>query len=104
MTCTVDIIPDLVKIKYEYHDLLLLKDVANDPYESLPLVPCAPIEHILHSWVQGLNKSRLLGIINMPHFGRLNESNACVKQLLARFHGGTLCLDTPIVFTVDMIS
>ena len=40
----------------------------------------------------------------MPHFGRLNEANACVKQLLACFHGGTLWLDTPIEVTVDLIA
>ena len=74
-----DIIISLVRMKYEDHDLLLLKDVADDPYESFPLVPGAPIERIPHSWVQGLNKSGLLGLINMPHFGRLNEENACVK-------------------------
>ena len=69
MTCTMDIIPALIKVKYEDHDLLLLKDVADEPYVSLPSVLGAPIEHLPHPWVQGLNKSRLLGLINMPHFG-----------------------------------
>ena len=54
-------------------------------------------------WVQVLDKSELLGLINMPHFGQLNEANACVKQLLECFHGGTLWLDTPITLTVDFI-
>ena len=40
----------------------------------------------------------------MPHFGRLNEAHACVKQLLACFHGGTLWLNTPIPVTVDLIA
>ena len=40
----------------------------------------------------------------MPHFGWLNEANACVKQILVCFHGGTFWLDTPIVITVDLIS
>ena len=99
-----DIIPVLVKIKYEDHILLLLKDVADEPYEFFPSVPSAPIKRILHSLAQGLNKSGLLGLINMPHLRRLNEVNTCIKQLLAYFHGGTLGLDTPIVVTVDMIS
>ena len=59
---------------------------------------------IIHPWVQHLDKSGLLGLINMPHFGRLNEANACVKQILACFHGGMLWLDTPIVIMVDLIS
>ena len=59
---------------------------------------------ILQPWAHGLDKAGLLGIINMPHFGRLNAANMCVKQLLVCFHGGTLCLDIAIVITVDLIS
>ena len=40
----------------------------------------------------------------MPHFGWLNEAHACVKQLLACFHGGTLWLTTLIPVTVDLIA
>ena len=32
MTFPMDIIPALVKMKYEDHDLLLLKDVVDEPY------------------------------------------------------------------------
>ena len=39
----------------------------------------------------------------MSHFGRLNEANVCIKQILAFFHGGTLCFDTLIGITVDLI-
>ena len=40
----------------------------------------------------------------MPDFGRLVEANACVKKLLACFHGGYLWLDTKIPVTVELIS
>ena len=40
----------------------------------------------------------------MPHFGWLNEANACMKQLLACFHGGILWLDKPVPVTVALIS
>ena len=33
MKCSVDIIPMLIRLKFEDHDLLLLKEVRNDPYE-----------------------------------------------------------------------
>ena len=82
MTCSVDIIPALVKMKYENHDLLLLKDVADEPYQLVPMVPGAPILLIPHPWAQGLDKSGLLGLINMHNFGRLNKAHICVKQLL----------------------
>ena len=51
-----------------------------------------------------MNKERLLGLINILHFGWLNEVNACVKHILACFQGGTLCLDTPVAITVGLIS
>ena len=104
MVCTADIVLALMKMKYKDHDLLLLRDVENDPYELFPSVVGGPIMHILQPWAQGLDKSGLLGLINMSHFGRLNEANASVKKLLACFHGGTLWLDTPIEVMVDLIA
>ena len=52
----------------------------------------------------GVDKARLLGLIKMPHFGHLNKENACVKQILAYFHGRMLWLDTLIPTMVDLIS
>ena len=55
-------------------------------------------------WANGLEKSGLLELINLPHFCHLNEAHACVKQLLACFHGGTLWLNTPIPVIVNLIA
>ena len=63
----------LVNMRYEDHELLLLKDVSEEPYHSLPIVLGAPIQRIPHPWAQGLDTSGLLGLINMPHFGILDE-------------------------------
>ena len=104
MTCSVDIIPTLITLKFDDHDLLLLKYVQDKPYESISTMPSGPIQRILKPWASGLEKSRLLGLINMPHFGRLNEAHACVKQLLACFHGGMLWLNMSIPVTVDLIA
>ena len=104
MTCSVDIIPALIRLKFEDHDLLLLKDVQDEPYESVPMVPSAPIQRIPQPWASGLDHSGLLGLINMRHFGRLNESHVCVKKLLACFHGGMLWLNIPIPVTIDLIT
>ena len=68
------------------------------------MVPGAPIQRIPHPWAQGLDRSGLLGLINMPHFGRLNKANAYVIQMLACFHGGMLWLDNPIPVMVDLIA
>ena len=40
----------------------------------------------------------------MSHFGCSAETNACVKQLLAYFHGGYLWLDTKVLVNVEFIS
>ena len=53
--------------------------------------------------MSGLDQSGLLGLVNMPHFGKLNESHACVKKILAYFHGGMLWLNMPIPITVYLI-
>ena len=103
-TCLVDIIPALIRLKFKDHDLLLLKYVWDETYESVPTVPGAPIQRIPKPWASGLDQSRLLGLINMPHFGQMNEAHVCVKQLLAYFHGGMLWLNTPIPVTVDLIA
>ena len=64
----------------------------------------APIRWIPQSWASGLDQSRLLGLINVTHFGRLNEAHACMKKLLAFFHGGTLWLNTSIPVIVYLIA
>ena len=104
MMCSVDIIPALIKLKFDDHDLLLLKYVRDDPYEYFHTAPGVPIQRIIKPWASDLDKSRLLGLINMCHFGYLNEAHACVKKLLACFHGGTLWLNKPIPVIVDLIA
>ena len=47
-----------------------------------------------------LAQSTLLNVMNIPHFGRHQEVNACVKLLLSCYHGGYLWLDLRI--TVDL--
>ena len=104
MKCSVDIIPVLIRLKFNDHDLLFLKDVHDNPYESVTTALGVPIQRILKPCASGLEKSGFLGLINMPHFGRLNEAHACVKKLLACFHGGTPWLTTLIPITIDLIS
>ena len=104
MKCSIDIIPALIRLKFDDHDLLLLKDVPDEPYESITTMLDGPVQRIPKPWASGLEKYGLLGLINMPHFGRSNEAHACVKQLLACFHGGMLWLTMPIPVTVEFIA
>ena len=104
MVCTTDIVPALMQMKYKDHDLLALVDVENKPYVPMVTVGGGPIERIPHDWACGMNKVGLLGLINMLHFWWLNEVNACIKHLLAYFHGGILWLETTVTIMVDLIS
>jgi hypothetical protein len=51
------------------------------------------------SWTHNLAQSTLLNVMKIPHFGRHQEVNACVKLLLSSYHGGYLWLNHCI--TVD---
>jgi hypothetical protein len=45
-----------------------------------------------------------MNLLEIPHFGRGKDVNACVKQLLARVHGGFLWMDRPVPIDVDLIA
>jgi hypothetical protein len=51
-------------------------------------------------WKMDIMKSTILDVMKIPHFGRHQEVNACIKLLLSCFHGGYLWLDRRI--TVDL--
>jgi hypothetical protein len=51
-------------------------------------------------WTKEITRSTILNVMKMPHFGRNQEVNACVKLLLSCFHGGYLWLDRRM--TVDL--
>jgi hypothetical protein len=44
-------------------------------------------------WTMNLTQSTLLNVIKIPHFGRHQYVNNCVKLLLSCYHGGYLWLD-----------
>jgi hypothetical protein len=44
-----------------------------------------------------------MNLLEIPHFGRGKDVNACVKKLLERVHGGFLWMDRPIPIDVDLI-
>ena len=50
MVCNTDIVLALMNMKYDDHDLLVLQNVANEPYESLPVVTGGPIVRIPQPW------------------------------------------------------
>jgi hypothetical protein len=54
---------------------------------------------IPQQWMMNLAQSILLNVMNIPHFRRHQEVNACVKMILSCYHGSYLWIELRI--TVD---
>jgi hypothetical protein len=59
---------------------------------------------IAQSWTQNLAQSTLLNVMKIPHFGRHQEVNVCVKLLLSCYHGGYLWLNRRITVDLTLIN
>jgi hypothetical protein len=70
------------------------------PHKYLTKTKGNKMKIIPQPWTMNLAQSTLLNVMKIPHFGRHQEVNACVKILLSCFHGGYLWLDRHI--TVDL--
>jgi hypothetical protein len=57
-----------------------------------------------YQWATGLQKMRILGLLDLPHFGRGQYATTCIKQLLAVTHGGDIWLDKPVPIVVELIA
>ena len=55
------------------------------------------------AWIASLQPSRLLNLLQIPHFGQRNEINVVVKVLLSCVHGGNTWLDHRVDITIDLI-
>jgi hypothetical protein len=62
-----------------------------------------PIDQPLQ-WATGLEKTGILGLLDLPHFGRGQYTSSCVKQLLAVTHGGDIWLDKLVSIDVELIA
>ena len=76
-----------------YNMLALYKYLKRTKGKNLKLIP--------QQWMMNLTQSTLLNVMKIPHFGRHQEVNACVKLLLESYHGGYLWLDHRI--TIDPV-
>jgi hypothetical protein len=59
---------------------------------------------IPQSWTVNLAQSTLLNVMNIPHFRRHQEVNACVKMLLSYYHGNYLWLNYRIIVDPMLIN
>jgi hypothetical protein len=55
-----------------------------------------PFGELIHQplqWATGLEKTGILGLLKLPHFGRGQYANNCVKKLMKVTNGRDLWLD-----------
>jgi hypothetical protein len=71
------------------------------PHKYLTITKGKNPKIVPQQWTHNLAQSTLLNVMKIPHFGRHQEVNACVRLLLSCYHGGYLWLDRRI--TVDPI-
>jgi hypothetical protein len=62
-----------------------------------------PINQLLQ-WETWLQKTRILGLLDLPHFGRGHYTTLRVKQLLAVMHGGDRWLDKLVLIDIELMS
>jgi hypothetical protein len=55
-------------------------------------------------WATGLEKIGILGLLDLPHFGRGQYTRGCVKQLLAVTHGGDIWFNKLVSIDVEIIA
>jgi hypothetical protein len=73
------------------------------PYKYLTRTKGKNSKIIPHPWMMNLAQSTLLNVMKIPHFGRHQEVNACVKILLSCYHGSYLWLDHRIIVYLTLI-
>jgi hypothetical protein len=55
-------------------------------------------------WIKGLYNSGIMNLLDIPHFGRGKNVGLCIKQLVARVHGGILWMDRLVQIDMALIT
>jgi hypothetical protein len=54
-------------------------------------------------WAVGLANTGILGLLEIPHFGRGQDVRNCVKKLMEVTHGGYLWVEEHVSIDVELI-
>jgi hypothetical protein len=74
------------------------------PHKYLTRTKGKNLKIVPQSWTINLAQSTLLNVMKIPHFGRHQEVNACIKLLLSCYHGGYLWLNHRIIVDLMLIN
>jgi hypothetical protein len=96
------------KLKFSDHDVV-------DEIKYLELAPQVFMETIVvnrlggtitkpRKWATRLDRTRILRLLNILHFGRGQYATTCIKKLLAVTHGGDVWMDKPVPITIELIA
>jgi hypothetical protein len=104
----VDLLGYVENIEYSDHDVMDTDKVpkfANQFYlQTVGVNPFGEPVHQPLQWAVGLAKTGILGLLELPHFGRGQYASSCMKQLMAVTHGRDLWLDKLVSIDVDLIA
>jgi hypothetical protein len=96
------------KLKFSDHDIaderkyldlapqVFMETIVVNPLRGTITKPC--------QWAARLDRTRILGLLKIPHFGRGQYATTCIKKLLAVTHGGDVWLDKPVPITLELIA
>ena len=95
------------ELKYQAYNLLdhvKFPQFQVDQYMVMTMNPATKVEALTpQAWIASLQPSRLLNLLQIPHFGQSNEINMVVKVLLSCMHRGHLWIDHGVDITIDLI-
>jgi hypothetical protein len=74
-----------------------------EPHKYLTKMKGNKSKIIPHPWTMNIAQSIILNVMKIPHFGRNQEVNACVKLLLSSFHDDYLWIDRRITIDLGLI-
>jgi hypothetical protein len=107
-TYTTNMLGHVEKLRYSDHDVMdtdKFPEFAKKVY--LQTVGIGPFGEPINQpvqWAAGLAKNGILGLLDLPHFGRGQYANSCVKQLMAVTHGGYIWLEQLVSIDVELIA
>jgi hypothetical protein len=74
------------------------------PHKYLTRTKGKNLKIVPQQWTMDLEQSTLLNVMNIPHFRRHQEVNACVTLLLSCYHGVYLWLNHRIIVDPTLIN
>jgi hypothetical protein len=85
------------KLRYSNHDVIdtenFLKFSMKFYLQTVGIGPFGEPINQLVQWATRMAKNGILGLLDIPHFGRGQYTCKCVKQLMAVTHGGYMWLE-----------